>query len=86
MNQDSITATYEVAKRATEVALVELGVISPVISERQAYRIFTVSTIKRLRSKNLIFPRKTGERNSKILYERKQIAEAIIQELRGTGA
>lgn len=86
MNPDNISATFEAAKRGVEVGLIEAGVISPVISQKEAYRIFTQSTIKRLRSKNLIFPRKTGERNSKILYERKQIAEAIIQELRGTGA
>lgn len=86
MNPDNISETFEAAKRGVEVGLIEAGVISPVISQKEAYRIFTKSTIKRLKEKRLIFPRQIGTNTSKILYERKQIAEAIIQELRGTGA
>lgn len=83
-HSDLLSAVYQMAQEGTKVALVRSGLVSPVVSQSEAYIIYTENTIKRLKSKKLITPRKYGAYTSKVMYEREEIAKAILEEFRGS--
>lgn len=70
-------ALIDAAEVGAEKALIEIGAKSPVIKRTEAERTYSKQTIKILLKAELIEPKKTGERNSTVYFDRIQLLTAI---------
>lgn len=80
-NTELLTAIYQMSKEGTKVALAEIGLVSPEISQAEAWRTFRRKRIEGLVRRRKIHPRKVG---GSVLYSRKEIVEAMMKELSST--
>lgn len=70
-------ALIDAAEVGAEKALIEIGAKSPVIKRTDAERLYHKRTIKILVDAELIEPKKNGERNSAVYFDRIQLLTAI---------
>ena len=77
MDSQLLSAIYKISKEATIAALAEKGLISPIINQAEAYRLFTRRLIEDLEKKGKIIGRK-GKRS--VTYNREEIVKAVISE------
>ena len=73
-----LSAIYQISKEGTKVALAEIGLVSPELTQAEAWRIFRRKRIERLIQKKEIHPRKIG---GSVMYSRREIVEAIMKDL-----
>ena len=78
MDNQLLSAIYLISKEATKVALSESGLITPLISKKEACKEFTPAIIKRLVDSRKLHPIKTGDNTSKIMFRREELAKAMI--------
>ena len=73
-----LSAMYQISKEGTKVALAESGLISPELTQAEAWRVFTRKTIERLVNKGKLLPRKVG---GKVLFMREDIVLALLKDI-----
>jgi len=74
-----LSAMYQISKEGTKVALAESGLISPELTQAEAWRVFSRKTIERLVNKEKVLaPRKVG---GKVLFRREDIVLALLKDI-----
>lgn len=70
-------ALIDAAEVGAEKALIEIGAKSPVIKRTEAERTYNKRLIATLIKAELIDPKKGGERNSAVVFDRIQLLTAV---------
>lgn len=71
-----LTAMYQISKEGTKVALAESGLVSPYLTQAEAWRTFKRKTIEKLVKSKHLKPRKEG---GNVLYKREDIVVALLK-------
>ena len=74
-----LTAMYQISKEGTKVALAESGLVSPYLTQAEAWRIYSRKTIEELVRRKKIISRKLG---GKVLFRREEIVIALLEKLK----
>jgi len=78
----AVTYSLEIAELAVMKRDIQIGIIKPVLSEREAIRTYG-RDVRKWVSAGLILPVKDGNRNSKKRYDRLQLEAISKQANRG---
>ncbi len=78
MDSQFLSEIYQISKEGCMAALIEAGLVSPYLSQAEAYRVHGRYTIEKWTEKGLIHPVKTGPRTSKVLYHREELYLASV--------
>lgn len=70
-------ALIDAAEVGAEKALIEIGAKSPVIKRKDAERTYTTRLIRTLIQAGMLEPKKEGERNSAVYFDRIQLLTAV---------
>jgi len=71
----------EAEKKGAELALAELGVIQPEISNRQAVKMYGKTLLKRWENAKLATPIKAGANTSAVRWNRQQLRVAAMTDM-----
>lgn len=75
---DYRNALIDAANIGAMKAMIELGAIKPFLKQREAFRLYGESVVKRWIKEGLIHPIKDGDRTASVRIDRVQIASVAM--------
>jgi len=78
-----LSEVYWMSKEGCKAALIEAGIITPYLSQADAYRTYGRAMVEKWCKQGIVRPTKTGPNTSKVLYQREELFRASVKDYRG---